>query len=805
MIVRKFLILILFFIFLSGYSNAQIHNLKKLEAEADDYFESEDYLLALPIYEKLDSLVPNQGKFIYRTGVCYFNSDHKKECLPYFLRCQELKYPQADLDFYIASGYHLNHDFDLAIKFYTSLKNSSAEKDSARTEIERLIGMCETGKELVADSLDLIIDNIGEPVNSIYPDYGPVVSADEKVLIFTSRRPNTTGGQSDINDGMFNEDIYISNKDSSGKWGNPEIMGSGINTQFHDACVGISSDGRELFIYRSGGVRKNLGDIYASKLGGSIWSAPQRLGGHINSPSWEPSATTTSDEKTIIFASDRPGGYGGTDLYIVKEEANGQWSEPKNMGPVINTRYDEDAPFIYSDNKTLFFSSRGHKTMGGFDIFKASFDTNKNEYLDPVNVGYPINTADDDVYFVWDGNGETGYFSSWRNDTYGEKDIYLIHKPKENLNKLVLKGKIADKDGKTPLASVIYLVNPENNDTLGVYNSDPVTGKYSIKLEHGKKYSLIVQSKGFGYQQNFISVPDDKTVFSIKNDYHLEPFKIGSGIVLNNIFFDFDKATLRMESQRELEVLYNFLKDHPQLKVEIGGFTDNVGPDTYNQKLSKKRAVAIVKNLIGKGIDKNRIIAKGYGETNPIASNDSPEGRQLNRRTELKLLDSAYHKVTMVENINIVYTSQYVKGTDDDNSLDKSLPGNKNNLVTANKSGNINFVYSEENKPAVGSKLKSQVNFIENNTSSLTQYSKNKLMNVVEAMNGYPTMRLAIVTYSDSSSAFMKIAEKRYARIRSMLISKGIAPERLEKQIITDQPFDKEAELSPVDFKVLGY
>jgi outer membrane protein OmpA-like peptidoglycan-associated protein len=802
----KYFILFISLTFISVYTEAQNVKLKKLENEADGYFELEEYILALPLYEKLDSFNPGQGKYIYRIGVCYYNSDHKIKCLPYFLRCYELKYPEPNLDFLIARGFHLNHDFDEAIKYYINYKTSLTAIDSSRQELDRLIAMCLTGKELVADSVELIIENIGPAINTRYPDYGPVISADETILIFTSRRSNTTGEKIDANDGMFYEDIYISTKDSLGKWGNPEDMGSNINTEYHDACVGLSPDGRELFIYRSGDSKKNLGDIYESKLSGKTWSEPQRLGGHINSDFWEPSATTTSDEKTIIFSSDRPGGFGGTDLYVVKLESNGQWSEPKNMGHIINTKFDEDAPFIFSDNKTLFFCSRGHRTMGGFDIFKSSFDAEKNEYIEPVNVGYPINTADDDIYFSWDANGERGYFSSWRNDSYGEKDIYIIHKPKENFHLMVMKGNIFDQETKTPLKANIFLVNPENNDTLGVYHSDQTTGKYSIKLANGKKYSLIIQSKGYNYKQDLVATAEDKTIFSIKKDFFLNKLKIGSAIVLNNIFFDFDRATLRKEGERELEILYNFLKDHPHLKVEIGGYTDNVGGDNYNQKLSKRRAVSIVKNLIAKGINKKNLIAKGYGEVNPIASNDNPEGRQLNRRTELKLLDSNYRKLDSIENINIQYKSQYIKGDDDDNSLDKSLIKVVNSDASViNKNDKINFLYSEENKPVAGAKLKSQINFIGNKTNTLTQYSRKKLMNIVEVMKAYPTMKIAIITYWDSSAISKDLAKKRLVSIRSMLINKGIEEGRLESRMLTDQAISKNSTLSPVDFMILGY
>jgi outer membrane protein OmpA-like peptidoglycan-associated protein len=634
----------------NAYAQQPHDHHKKYEHEARELFRAEEYVQALPIYLKLDSMIPNNAFYNYRVGLCYYYSHNKARCLPYLEKAKALKYRDPDLDLFLGHAYRLNHKFDPAIKYFQAYKDSAKviplekhhHKDKEQKEpedVERDIEMCKVGKELIADSLDFVIENMGPNINTQYAEYVPAISADEHVLIFTSRRPNTTGGETDPSDNKYYEDIYVSYKDDNGKWKAPENLGTNVNTELHDANIGLSPDGHKLFIYRADFEKNSGGDIYVSTLQGKTWTPPIKMEGHINSKDWEPSATISSDEKTIFFTSNRPGGQGGTDIYYAVMKPNGHWDEPVNMGPQINTKYDEDAPYIHPDNKTLFFSSRGHRTMGGFDIFTTTWDEEKKQWSKPENAGYPINTADDDIYFIWSADGTKGYFSSWRPDTYGEKDLYVIHRPGGTSNLLVLKGNIYDKETKKPVSAKITITDLTTHDIDGQFVSNSETGKYVLALPHGKNLGIAVEADGYVFYSENFNFPANNPFFEMKKDVYLDPIKVGSVMVLKNIFFDFDLATLREASKSELERLDKFMTENPDISIEISGHTDSKGKDKYNQKLSESRAQSVVDYLVNRGISKDRLVAKGYGESKPVATNDTEEGRQLNRRTELKIIE----------------------------------------------------------------------------------------------------------------------------------------------------------------------
>lgn len=739
---KSFLTLLALLFFYTAQAQQEKLSPKKLESLADEHFRIGEYHNALKYYHKLDSLQPNVGKTNYFIGYCIFNTEQKSKSLKYFQKAKNQNYPGKDLDLYLARALHLNHQFNKAIAAYQSyvppvekkkeeiededLKGGEIEIMDIKSDIQRYISMCETGKKLMADSLTLVIENMGPVINSKYPDFVPVVSANETELIFTSRRPNTTGGKKDPIDGHYYEDLYISTKDSnSNEWSAPKNMGAVVNTDLHDACVGLSPDGRELFIYRADFTRNGAGDIYISTLDSNTWSKPQKLGEHVNSGYRQPSASISTDEKTLFFSSDKPGGYGGIDLYVVKLQEDGTWGTAVNMGPKVNSEYDEDAPYIHPDNKTLFFSSRGHNTMGGFDIFTTTLTETADtvEWAAPVNAGYPINTADDDIYFIWSADGSKGYFSSWRDDSYGEKDLYVIHKPKPKV--------------------------------------------------------------------------EEKKV--------VEPQRI----VLNNIFFDFDKATLRPESNPELEKVYSFLSQYPELKVELSGHTDSRGSDKYNEKLSRKRAQAVVDYMINKGIAKERLVAKGYGESKPLESNDTDEGRQINRRTELKVIDSDFNIVNAYNNINIQYKNEFSgeiaasgRSTKNETLVNQSTASKGyDNSGSSYKKGDKYYMPSQE--PNAKTVLKPKVHFTYKKTDALTDFSTERIREIADIMQTYPNLKVSLVGYADQSGASYltdAIAQKRIATVKQVLTQNGVDESRIQtkvKPINTNHstPGDPEADI----------
>lgn len=645
---KKYLHLLLALLFtgIVQYSCCQSHNaqhlIKKLEHEAKEYFKAGEYLAALPLYLRLDSLSPANALYAFRIGVCYFNTFGKARCLPYFQKAKQAQYSDPDLDLYLAHACHLNHRFDEAIArficYRDSIRHGEASHGALRPDkydIERAIRMCNVGKELMSDSLDLVIENLGPQINSSFPEYVPVITADEHMLVFTSRRASTTGGMVDRWDNHYYEDIYVSYKDSNGHWMHPRSISDNVNSEFHEAGIGLSPDGHKLFIYHA---KDGSAGIYISRLRGTTWTKPERMDNGINSESWEASATIASDEKTIFFSSDRPGGFGGMDIWYMKLKADSTWSEPVNMGSRINSVYDEDAPCIHPDNKTLFFSSNGHQSMGGYDIFTSEYNDSTGQWSEPENAGYPINTADDELYFIWSADGTKGYFSAWRPDSYGEKDLYMIHRPEGNSNVLVLKGNIYDRESRQPVEADITITNNETHEKA-VFHSNSSTGRYVVVLPHGIHYGISVEAEGYLFHSENFDIHLHNPFFEIRKDLFMEHVRPGSSVTLKNIFFDFGKTSFKESSRTELEKLYSLLTEHPSIKVEIAGYSDEKEKEKFHRQLSERRAEAVVDYLVKKGIDKTRLTAKG--EEKAEQKNDNEEGNkgEQYRRTELTIIE----------------------------------------------------------------------------------------------------------------------------------------------------------------------
>lgn len=634
--------------------------IKRIQTRAKEYFRIEEYHNALPLFLQLDSIIPDNPEYNFSIGVCYLNSNYKSYGSHYLEAAKELNNTSPELNFYLGKALHFDHQFDKAINIFQQYLQTLDLNDpndlKKIQEVNRYIDQCNIGKKLVANPLNVTIENIGPVINSRYADYVPVITADETVLIFTSRRSNTTGGGIDEVDNQYYEDIYISYYEND-QWTEPENLS--INTNTHDACIALSPDGYELYTYKPNVSNIRSGDIYESKLTGNEWSKPKRLEGKVNTKGWEPSCSISANEKKLYFSSDRLGGYGGSDIYVSIKLPNGIWAKPVNMGPNINTIYDEDAPFIHPDGKTLYFSSKGHEGMGGFDIFTSVYpvadygmntqqisDENMKNWSKPLNIGYPINTAGDDIYFVWSVDGTRGYFSSVREDSYGDKDIYIVHRPEAKVSLIVFKGKVLDAVSHNPLGANIIVVNNSDQELYGVYNSNSHTGKFIVILIPGKNFGISIESLTPGYlpYSEIIDINPDE-YFEINKDILLEPIEVIKKDIPSNIFFDYNKADIRVESETELNKLLKLLLDNPNLKAELSSHTDNIGPDEYNMMLSNKRAQSVMDYLIKHDIEKERLIAIGYGETKPIAPNenpdgsDNPEGRQLNRRTEFKIID----------------------------------------------------------------------------------------------------------------------------------------------------------------------
>jgi len=647
----------------------QLKEAKENLKRGDELYKQSEMLFrnALPFYLKAQEFNPNNSELNFKIGNCLLHSADKSHAWEYIQKAIDLNpdiHPEAE--YQLGCAYQLDDQFDKAIQHLNAYRTKNGKKlgDADIAKLNKHIAECNSGKELIKNPKRVFVDLLSGSINSKYPDYVPVISADESVLIITSRREGSTGNCFDefINEPC--EDIYISSK-INGEWTEIKNIGEPINTDRHDATISLSPDGQSLYIYRDD---KGDGNIYVSNLVGNMWSKPEKLPDPINTKAHEPSITLSYDGKTVYFVSNREDGLGGHDIYYCTKNEKGKWGKAINMGPGINTQYDEDGVFMMPDGKTLYFSSKGHNTMGGYDIFKTVLEN--GIWSTPENIGYPINDADDDVFFVLSASGRRGYYAAAHKGGVGEKDIYMITflgaekepllSTEDNLLASVtapvketsvkqaveikgpqitlLKGIITDAFTNKPLEATIELIDNVKNEVLATFKSNSATGKYLVSLPSGKNYGISVKADNYLFHSENFDLPANADYQEVTKDIALKNVSVGTKIVLKNIFFDFNKSTLRPESTAELERLIKLLNDVPNMRIEISGHTDNKGSAEYNQKLSESRSKSVVDYLVSKGVNSGRLEFKGYGLTQPIASNDTEEGRQENRRTEFKIL-----------------------------------------------------------------------------------------------------------------------------------------------------------------------
>lgn len=607
--------------------------------------EKRNFRDALDYYLQANDFNPDNAELNFKIGVCYYHSEKKHLCLPYLEKAYLLD-PKAhkDICYYLALGYQINYNFDKAISFFEIYKNSRGVNSDYLKATPRKIEECRNAKQITQDTLFVDIINLGPSINSEYPEYNPLITADGEELIFISRRKGTTGNKTDFNDGLFNEDVYISDL-KDGRWEEAKNIGKPINTTKHDAVLGISPDGQQLLVY----LDINEGDIGVSMLKGSRWTKPEALGPNINSQYHESKACWSPDGKCLYFISNNPrNSMGGRDIFVSKLEKDGTWGPAESIGKTINTKYNEEGVFMHPDGRTLYFSSEGHNSMGGYDIFKSVKDSTGN-WTEPVNVGYPVNTPGDDVFYTVSASGKKAYFASYREDGFGLYDIYEIRFKEKKTNDTtpvvtdkvlvtILKGTVKDSKTHVPVEAKIEIIDNEKNEVVATFTSNSATGKYLVSLPSGRNYGINVSHEAYLFHSENFIIADTADYQEIVKDIYLQKIEVGTKVVLRNIFFDYNKATLRSESTAELDKLIGVLQKEPLLRIEISGHTDNKGGMEYNVKLSEERAKAVVDYLISKGIDKSRLEYKGYAYEQPIATNDTEEGRQLNRRVEFKVL-----------------------------------------------------------------------------------------------------------------------------------------------------------------------
>ena len=488
---KKILILVLAAVFGISTQGIAQKNMgryhKNLLYEADIYFVQGDYYYASELYTELCKVEPNNGELLGKLGICFFNlPTMKDEATRYLELAVSNGYNEAK--YYLAQTRMRDYRFYDALDLLASYK-SSGKREKAKPQIDHLIETSERGIKMVQAPMPVTIKNLGDQVNSKLHDYAPVWDNAGEKLYFTSRRRYDDDSEKDISE-QYDENIFFLNLKSKEPSAYP--ASEPLNTRTNDAAVACSKDGNTIVIFRT---RKDgfSGDLYVSEKNHYTWGPLQKLSSGINSKYQEASASFGLDgSNELFFSSDRPGGYGGKDIYRIAKLPNGEWGEPQNLGEKINTPYDEDAPFIASDG-SLYFASKGHATMGGYDIFCAVADN--FDFKEPINLGFPINTPGDDIFFTLDPTGKMAYFSSERLGGYGLQDIYQV--VFDESNTVIYRGELHSEYDIESQRAIITLWNDENGEMEGKYQVDNQSGTFVLALNTNKKYTLLVEAEGF--------------------------------------------------------------------------------------------------------------------------------------------------------------------------------------------------------------------------------------------------------------------------------------------------------------------
>lgn len=638
--------------------------------EADKLFSSGigTYGDALEQYELASAYNTYNSQLNYKMGVCCVYSEQKRDALNYFKRAYEFNNDVAsDIHLLLGRAYHFNHQFERAKEEYETFRDSLTEKERKKNtiDLDKLIQECINGSALMDKMASAAVTNLGNTVNSPYDDYNPLIASSGNRMFFTSRREHVLDNTRNPLDNKFNEDIYVSFFRNN-QWEQAQNAGKKINSMYNEAALSLTDGDSLLYIYYG---NSDDGDIYVSEFKKGNWGSPKKVSGKFNSGQRETTLSFDAHKKTVYFISaSKKSTLGGTDIFISRKDEKGKWGKPENLGPTINTPFDEEAVFLHPDGKSLFFSSKGHNSMGGFDIFKSTLLEN-GEWSAPQNMGFPINSAGDDLFYSTYHDSTSAYISSMREDSYGMMDIYKVsyipelvyddflpeaeeypevelawlsfpeEGPVEDINRsILLKGIVSDREDSVPLMARLEIIDMDINDVIATSLSDKETGSYSIRLEEKKNYGVEITCQGYMVFLDIINIPPDTDTSEIITNFALQKVKVGEKVILKNIFFELNKATLTPASYEELGTVLKLLESNPTLRIEISGHTDNVGSFEVNQRLSEARAKAVVDYLIGNGIDSDRLEYAGYAFSRPVATNNTAEGRAQNRRVEFEIL-----------------------------------------------------------------------------------------------------------------------------------------------------------------------
>lgn len=610
----------------------------------------------------------NNPELNYKIGVCYLTTNRYSKA-PEFLEMAYLanEHVAEDILLMMARAYHLNLRFDKAIEFYEAFYQGLSNKARKKLtiDVQKLMAECRNGKELVSNPDRVIIDNMGSRINSQHDDYNAVLHPNDSLLYYTSRRKNERKDELFKLDAKYFEEIFVS-KAAGELWRKGVPVEKKLNSDNHESVLAFNESGSKIYIYNG---EKRDGDILVSEFRKGKWRGLKPIS-RIGSSDKETSITFMPGDSIMFFVSEHEKeGFGGKDIYTSIKNEKGKWSHPENIGTKVNSAYNEEAVFFDAATERLYFSSQGHNTMGGYDVFYTT-QAEDGSWTTPVNLGFPVNTPNDELFFHPIPNSNQAYLSAKRDNGLGGFDIYkliFLGEEKELLSatannwltwdlaedpilfyrepkgvkvdtSVYLTGHILDSQSNEPVLAAIEVVDLQKSEVVGKIIAD-TAGAYRIRLPERKAFGVEITAKDYLYFVKIIDVSQMPVVDGlVQKDFTLDKVAVGAKMILKNIFFETNSTSLKSESFTELNRVVELLQNNPGIRLEISGHTDNVGSYRANLKLSEERAKSVVDYLITQEIDKKRLEYKGYSFNQPIADNNTPEGRSQNRRVEFKII-----------------------------------------------------------------------------------------------------------------------------------------------------------------------
>ena len=615
---------------------------RKIFLDAEYFFMTEEYDEALHLYSELLKIDPANRNISFLTGACYLSLyGQKKKAIPYLedavasisASYREGSYKERDAPreslFALARAYHIDNQFDKAIAYYENYRNAMFKKNFADIEyVNKQIKSCELAKFMINHPVDVTFLDLGGDVNRYNAHYNSVFSGNDSVIVYMADQPMGP--------------VILMSERAAGDWSEPRIIDGELGSDGFYNPASLSFNGKELYLVRSDYYEA---DIYVSRYKDGRWAEMEKLNEYINTEYYESHASISADGHRLYFTSDRPGGLGGLDIWVSERPAGGDWDQPVNLGKKVNSFYNEETPFITPNGQKLYFSSQGHATMGGYDIFSADRQGDAT-WSYPKNIGYPVSTSDDDLFYVPHRREGRGYFSTIQDSLSPKRNIYaLMIGPREEIQIGVRRQE--EVLGDRPADSAMLARTDAVKEEAQIIPDSVKEGEQTLPGIVSEGERVLAEKDTEEGQFPPVAGTDEMEI--------PQPVSPDDYFVLNSVIFEFDEYTMDEGAMQEANRLVEVMKKYPELQVELTGHTDAIGADEYNIRLSKRRAESVARHLMEHGISNDRITTLGIGEAEPIAINkyedgiDSPEGRRLNRHVSIKLSNLEHKNIEVAD------------------------------------------------------------------------------------------------------------------------------------------------------------